>query len=123
MTIRDAAGSKAAKQKGRDAENAVVEYLRSVGIPAERRRQKGVVDCGDVGAWDGVMVEVKNERRINLSGYLKEVEVQTAEAHARFTPVGRKETTGCAVVKKRGTTDAGDWYAVVPFRVMVELLR
>lgn len=127
MTIRNAAGSRAAKAKGRNAESAVVDYLRSVGIPAERRRLTGVADCGDIGGWADRVVEVKNEKTITLSKYMAELRYEQQSADARFHDAvvvkGPTIHKGCVVVKKRGVADAGEWYAVVPFKVMVELLR
>jgi hypothetical protein len=31
--------------------------------------------------------------------------------------------TGTVVAKKRGTTYPGDWYAIMPFGLLVELLK
>ncbi len=120
MTIRNAAGSRAAKAKGRQGEQVVCDYLTDkLGHLIERRRLQGEADTGDVAGWDGVVIEVKAEKRINLPGYLAELEAEIEAANTKYG----KPHRGCVVVKKRGTTDAGEFYAVVPFRVMVELLR
>ena len=111
--------ARACKAKGREGENGVVEYLREHGFPAERRRLTGVDDCGDVGGIDGLVVEVKNEKRINLAGYMDELESEVKNARCRF---GREEMLGVCVVKRRGTQNPGDWYAVMRLERFVELL-
>jgi Holliday junction resolvase len=107
-----------AKAKGRDAENKVVEALRERGIYAERRRQTGVEDCGDISGWNGVVVEVKARKATDLSGWLKEAEAEAANATRRFGlphhPV--------VVHKRRGTTDAGQWYATLSLDGLLDLI-
>lgn len=104
-----------AKQKGTAAETAVVKYLRDNGfIHAERRALHGTVDKGDITGCGSIVFEVKNHKTLDLAGWLKELEVEMANA---------KADTGCVVAKKRGTTNPGDWYAVLPFSVFVGLLK
>jgi len=125
MTIRDSKGSRAAKAKGRDAENAVVEYLRKQGIPAERRRLMGVADLGDISGMLGVVIEVKNEKKIRLAGYIEELkqEVDHADQVLHYPMPKPGSHKGVVVIKKRGTSDAGKWYAVMEFSQAVDLLR
>lgn len=107
--------AKGIKAKGRDAENGVVEYLKRHGFPhAERRRLRGVRDAGDVAGITGTVIEVKNEKRINLSGWLSELEREMAQAEGT--------SLGFVVAKRRGTANAGDWYAVMTLRQLTELL-
>lgn len=115
---RAANWSRAAKAKGRNAEAAVVDYLRLRGIPAERRRLTGAQDCGDVGGWQGWCVEVKAEKRVNLAGYLDELAAELGNAR-----VSHDAERGVAVVKRRGHTNAADWYAVMPFAHLVDLAQ
>ena len=61
----------------------------------------------------GVCIEVKNEKRINIPGYLAELEVEIDNAEA---------WTGAVIIKRRGSTDVNDWYAVMPARIWAELL-
>lgn len=103
------------KTKGNAAERAVVNYLRENGFPyAERARSGWADDRGDIDGLPGVCIEVKNERRIDLSGYVTEL--------LREKIAGRA-TTGVVIVKKRGTSDVGSWYAVAPVSLWVDLLK
>jgi hypothetical protein len=98
----------------------VVHYLRANGWPAaERRRLAGVADQGDVGGIPGLVLEVKAEKRIVLSSYMDELaaEIQNAGMAYGYPHIG------AAVVKRRGTLDAGEWYAVLPFREYVRLIK
>lgn len=110
--------SRAIKSRGRNAENAVVEYLRLRGIEAERRRLTGIDDMGDIGGWKGVVVEVKDQRKITLAEYMDELEAEIANADKRL---GGKHI-GFAVQKRKGCPTAGDWYAVMPLAALVDLV-
>lgn len=103
------------KNKGSEAERNVVQYLREQGYPyAERTRAGWTDDRGDIDGLPGVTVEVKNEKRIDLAGYMVEL--------AREMVAGRADT-GVVIVKKRGTTNVGDWYAVMPVSVWTALIK
>jgi Holliday junction resolvase len=103
-----------AKAKGTAAETAVVKYLREHGFPyAERRALHGTADMGDITGCGPVVFEVKNHKQLDLAGWIKELEVEMTNA---------KVDTGAVIAKKRGTTNCGDWYAVMPLRVLVGLL-
>ncbi len=108
--------SRGIKAKGREAENAVVEYLNAHGHRTERRRLMGVEDCGDIAGIFGWVIEVKSEKRIDLPGYLSELarEIKASDKRMAATPVSFNGHTGVVIVKKRGTTDVGQWYAVMP---------
>ena len=103
------------KTKGNVAERAVVTYLRGRGfIHAERSRAGWTDDRGDIDGLPGVCIEIKNEKRINLAGYMDELLRETLAA---------KADTGVVIVKKRGTADVAQWYAVAPVSVWVDLLK
>lgn len=107
--------SSASKAKGSSHERNVVEYLISVGYPyAERRIAGDYKDRGDIAGVPKVVFECKNEKRIDLAGYMKELEVEIANDNAEV---------GAAIVKKKGTTDVGEYYAVMPTRLFIELLK
>lgn len=109
-----------AKSKGRTAEQKVVEYLRERGFNAERRRLTGTEDCGDVGGIKGLVIEVKDEKRINLAGYMDELHAEVVNATGRLD----HEHRGVAVLKRKGKPlQAHEWYAVMPFWAMVDLLK
>ena len=103
------------KRKGSAAELRVVKWLRENGwIHAERSRAGWQDDRGDVDGLPGVVVEVKNQKRIDLPGWLDELEVECRNA---------KAWTGVLVVKRRGSTDPDDWYCVMPGYRWIDLMR
>lgn len=80
-------------RKGSAFETAVVAYLVENGFPyAERRVKRGMNDAGDISGIPGFMGECKNEKRIDLAGYMKEVAAQKANARAQV---------GAAIIKRR----------------------
>ena len=102
------------KRKGSAAELAVAKWLNKLGwVHAERSRAGWTDDRGDIDGMPGVCIEVKNEKRIDLPGYLRELEVEMKNA---------KAWTGTVIVKRRGSTDVNDWYAVMPASVWAALL-
>jgi len=112
------------KAKGRDAEKQVVQYLRANGYPnAERRRLMGAKDCGDVAGITGLVIEVKSEKKINLAGYMDELEVEVTNEEARDPRLAMLGVRGLVVIKRRGVTDPAKWYAVMPLHQAVHLLR
>lgn len=102
------------RAKGTAAETAVVKFLRDNGFPhAERRALHGTADKGDITGCGPVVFEVKNHKTLDLAGWVKELEAEMVNA---------KVDTGAVIAKKRGTTDPGEWYAILPFRILVGLL-
>lgn len=105
----------ASKRKGSDHELKIAKYLVAQGWKhAERRIAGSNLDKGDIYGIIGCVIEAKNEKRIDLAGYMKELEVETLNA---------KASTGVAVVKKKGTTDVGEYYAVMPMKYWVSLMK
>lgn len=87
------------KAKGSRFEAQVREYLRDLGIDVEHLRLAGVEDEGDLYALDSIL-ELKAEKRINLSGYLREAKAE-AENYAKHRR--RRDRPGFfAVVKAPG---------------------
>jgi hypothetical protein len=102
------------KRKGSSAELAVAKWLNLLGwTGAERSRCGWSDDRGDIDGIPGVCIEVKNEKRIDLPGYLRELEVEMKNA---------KAWAGAVIVKRRGSTNPADWYAVMPAQKWAELL-
>jgi hypothetical protein len=102
------------KRKGSAAELAVAKWLRKLGwVHAERSRAGWTDDRGDIDGMPGICIEVKNEKRIDLPGYLRELEVEIANAQA---------WTGTVIVKRRGSMNVDDWYAVMPAKIWGELM-
>ena len=107
--------SSTSKQKGSAHERAVVDYLKANGWKhAERRLAGDKNDRGDIAGVPGIVLECKNEKRIDLAQYMRELEVEAAID---------KADAGAAIVKKRGTTDVADYYAVMPVYMLVHLLK
>lgn len=103
-----------AKAKGRQTENALVEWLRANGVPhAERRRLAGVEDKGDIAGWPRVCVEVKSGARIDIAGWLDELAKEIANAGA---------DRGFVAVRPKGKPQPDDWFAVLPLPALLELL-
>lgn len=103
--------------KGRYQESQIVTWLIVRGwLYAKRIRQKGARDEGDIHLGDGVpvVIESKNTKSFNLAESVKETEAEIANAGAEF---------GYAVLKKRGTTDVGQYYAVTTVERMDWLIQ
>jgi hypothetical protein len=103
-------------RKGRRAEIAVAEFLATAGFPyAEPTRRSGWADDrGDIDGIPGVVIEVKDHAKHDLSGWLKELANEIANA---------KADTGVLVVKRRGIGDAGQWYAITPLYEWAALVK
>ena len=102
------------KQKGTRAENQVVTFLRAFWPYAERRVLAGVNDKGDVSGLGPVVVEVKDHGKITLSVFVDELKAEVINANAH---------TGVVIAKRRGTLDVGEWYAVMPVRYWVDIMK
>jgi Holliday junction resolvase len=107
-----------AKVKGRATESALVEHLRRHGWPhAERRRLTGRDDQGDIAGMRGpagdVAVEVKSGARLDVAGWLAELERETTAARA---------ATGFVAVRPKGKPDPTGWFAVMPLPWLLDLL-
>ena len=102
------------KRKGSAAELAVAKWLRKLGwIHAERSRCGWSDDRGDIDGMPGVVVEVKNCKTISIPEWLRELEVEIANAQA---------WTGAVIAKRKGSTDVDDWYAIMPAKIWGELM-
>jgi Holliday junction resolvase len=75
----------ASKRKGTGWESAVVQYLKENGVTqAERRALTGAKDRGDIAGIPGVVIECKNEARIDLASYANETEQERLNDGARI---------------------------------------
>jgi hypothetical protein len=107
--------SSAAKRKGSQAERDVVAYLKANGYPyADRRVAGATLDKGDISGVLGVTIEIKNHARLDLAGWLAELEVEMKNDNA---------WTGVVIHKRKGKGDVGEWYATLPVKVWLALLR
>lgn len=107
--------SSAAKRKGSQAERDVVAYLKANGyLYADRRVAGATLDKGDISGVLGVTIEIKNHVRLDLAGWLAELEVEMKNDSA---------WTGVVIHKRKGKGDVGEWYATLPVKVWLALLR
>lgn len=96
--------SASSRRKGAGHERDVIKWLRARGRPHVERRIPGMADDrGDLTGWPGVVVECKNAARIELGSWLTQLEAEMVVAEA---------DTGVLVIKRRGMTDPGRYYAV-----------
>jgi hypothetical protein len=103
--------------KGTRLETAVVNYLHARGWPYARRLAKsGAKDKGDVTLGDGfpVTIEAKDRKGFELAQTQRELAAEMDNAGVPW---------GFAIHKKRGTTNVGEYYAVLPVGVMMEILE
>lgn len=106
--------SSRSKIKGSQAERDLVKYLQEWFPYAERRLAGATLDKGDISGINGVCIEVKNHAKLDLAGWLAELEVETVNA---------KAWTGAVIHKRKGKGNPAEWYATMPVSVWVELLR
>ena len=102
------------KAKGSSFERLIVNYLRECGFRVDRTRAGWSDDKGDIHGIDGFTWECKNQKALNLSGWVSELLTECRNAGTRL---------GAVVHKKRGTTNAGDQYATLPLWMLVQLLK
>ena len=107
--------SSASKRKGSQAERDVVAWLKANGYKyADRRLAGATLDKGDISGVLGVTIEIKNHARLDLAGWLAELEVEMKNDNA---------WTGVVIHKRKGKGDVGEWYATLPVKVWLALLR
>jgi len=102
------------KAKGSSAERDVVNWLKKWFPYAERRIAGAHLDKGDIAGVNGVVIEVKNHRRIDLSAWIKELEIEIKND---------KAWTGVVLHKRMGKGDVGEWYATMPAKLWIELIN
>lgn len=109
------------KAKGTSWESAIVKYLNEqldlepfAPDSARRVPQMGRDDVGDIHIRP-VVVESKNVAKIDLASFVRQANVEAANAGAAFP-------FGVAVVKKRGA-NVKDAYAVMDLATLAEIIR
>jgi len=103
--------------KGTKLETAAVNWLRAHGWRFARRIVKeGAEDKGDVTLGDGipVTIECKNEKSMDIAGGQRELAEEMRNSGNKW---------GFALHKKRGTTNVGEYYAVLPVALLMEILE
>lgn len=102
------------KAKGRAGENQFVDFLKRRGWPAERRRLTGQHDRGDISGIPRTVIEVKSAAKLDLPGWLRELEREMENDGAEY---------GCVAIKPRGTTDGGKFYCVMTGEMFAAILN
>lgn len=106
-----------AKKTGTKHETHTVTWFKAHGWPYARRIVlKGQRDEGDIDLGNGipVVLEAKAERAVTLAAYVKELGAEIVNADAE---------TGFVIIKRRGTTDVGKYYALTTVEHANTLLR
>jgi Holliday junction resolvase len=90
------------KAKGSAFEIGLLNHFREKGFDAERLRQTGQNDEGDLVIKDGsvTVVEAKAEARYNLPQYLKELALERAN-YAKHRNLDPAIVNGVVIVKRR----------------------
>lgn len=112
------------KQRGTAAETAVLRYVRERGYPwAHRLALTGNADQGDISLLPGnlVILEVKAHASAatgqpgdaQLTDWMRQTSTERVNAGADY---------GVLVVKRKGTTDPGRWFAYVTAGAFASLL-
>jgi len=109
------------KQLGTKLESEVVLWLRDNGWPyAHRRTLRGIRDEGDISLSERVpfTIEGKNSRRSTdraaIGTWIRELETEVSN---------RGDDAGAVVHKRRGTTDVGEYIALMPVKYLNYLLE
>lgn len=102
------------KAKGSKAELDVVKWLRQWFPYADRRLAGATLDKGDISGIPGVTIEIKNVAKMDLAGWVAELEREMDND---------KAWTGTVLHKRKGKGDVAHWYCTQPAWVWIELLR
>ena len=96
------------RRKGRAWENTVTAWLRNNGFPSVERNEYLNAQAGDILGIPGWSLECKNGARIELAAWTDQAATQAETAGAEHYAV---------IAKRKGTTDAGKAYVVMPLEV------
>lgn len=104
------------KRIGDEAERAVRDYLQLREVPAERVPAGNSADIADIWVpriWYPA-IQVKNHSRLDLAGWVDDVEIQAANA---------KRSCGVVVHKRRGKGNPAAWYTTMSLKTFVDLME
>lgn len=103
------------KAKGTAQESLIVNYFLEQGFDARRNPLAGTKDVGDIHIHNiSAIFEVKNCVKLDLSGWMKEVEIEKENAGVRF---------GFCLFKRKGKSDPGQQYVLMTTETLVEILK
>lgn len=101
-------------RRGREGEDAVAGYLVSRSfVHAERRRQRGARDEGDIAGIPGTVHEVKVCKELELAKWIDEAAAERANAGADIAAVWHK---------RRGHPSPAEWYVTMTGAEFADLL-
>jgi len=81
---------------------------------ADRRLAGATLDKGDISGVPGVTIEIKNHAKLDLAGWTAELEIEMKNDSA---------WTGVVLHKRKGKGNVDDWYATMPAKIWIELIR
>lgn len=113
------------KQRGTAAETAVLRHVRDNGFPwAHRLALTGNADQGDISLLPGnlVILEVKAHASA-ATGQPGDAQLAEWMRQTRTERINAGADYGVLVVKRKGTTDPGRWWAYVTAGQFAMLLR
>lgn len=100
-------------RKGYAGERPIELLLQEHGLPgADRPRAGRQRDCGDFGGVP-LVISAKNHGRLDLAGWVSDLESQVVNAGAN---------SGVVWHKKRGKSDPRDWYVTTSGRLFLPIL-
>lgn len=102
------------RRKGRRWENVVVNWFRDHGFPSVERNEYLNAQSGDILGIPGWSLEAKDHQRLELAGWVDQAARQAVEADCPYYAV---------IVKRKGVTDAGKAYVVMPLSVFAEWMH
>lgn len=122
MTSEATKRARASKRRGASFETDLLKGLRGEGLEVERLTKTGKDDEGDLvvsDEWGKVILEAKNEAKIDLPRYIREAMLE-ADNYAKHRNLPRQEITAAAIVKARGKSWK-DAYVVLSAREFFDL--
>lgn len=102
------------KDKGDRAERAVVDFLDHHGFKARRIHAGHHDDIGDIEVHHEVVLEVKDNKKLEFSQWVAKLQVQKAHKDAAY---------GIVAVKLKGKSNAEEWAYIVDGVTLVNILR
>lgn len=111
---------RANRRKGADAERSVAKWLRANGFPGAERAIRAayvgsdrvIPDPGDLTGTPGLVWQVKDCKREQLSSWLFETEQQRSKANATY---------GMLITRRPGKADVGRWWCWLPLAALLDL--
>lgn len=112
------------KAKGSAFEREIVHWLRDNGFPYAERGVAGATDdIGDIIGTPNLVWECKNQKAMNLSQWVNELEEEIRNQENRYVTASGLHVTGAVIHKRRGTTSPGEYYATTTLSRWTRLVK